>query len=89
MNNENWIIQIHFMQMSKRLKRQTKVNLFTKESNAFSYNFLLYKNEFYQEFCYMSNSTLKILLKEYEQKRLNAISDLEDRKNNLYNRCCK
>lgn len=32
----------------------------------------------------MSNSTLKILLKEYEQKRLNAISDLEDRKNNLY-----
>lgn len=32
----------------------------------------------------MSNSTLKILLKEYEQKRLKAISDLENRKNNLY-----
>lgn len=32
----------------------------------------------------MSNTTLKILLKEYEQKRLKAFSDLEDRKDNLY-----
>lgn len=32
----------------------------------------------------MSNSTLKNLLKEYEQKRLAAISDLERRKEKLY-----
>lgn len=32
----------------------------------------------------MSNSTLKNLLKEYEQKRLNALVDLDKRKQNLY-----
>lgn len=32
----------------------------------------------------MSDSTLKILLKEYEQKRLSALLDLENRKNDLY-----
>lgn len=32
----------------------------------------------------MSNSTLKNLLKEYEQKRLSAVSDLEKRKEKLY-----
>lgn len=32
----------------------------------------------------MSNSTLKNLLKEYEQKRLNALIDLDKRKNDLY-----
>ncbi len=32
----------------------------------------------------MSNPTLKNLLKEYEQKRLNALIDLDKRKNDLY-----
>lgn len=32
----------------------------------------------------MSNSTLKMLLKEYEQKRLNALLDLDRRKEELY-----
>ena len=33
----------------------------------------------------MSHSTLKLLLKEYEQKRLSALLDLEKRKDELYN----
>lgn len=32
----------------------------------------------------MSNSTLKTLLKDYEQKRMNAILDLDNRKTDLY-----
>ena len=32
----------------------------------------------------MSNTTLNSLLKEYEQKKLNAELDLEKRKQNLY-----
>ena len=35
----------------------------------------------------MNNSTLKVLLKEYDQKRLSAFLSLEKRKDDLYKSC--